>query len=92
MKPKQLNMQKIKSFFSAFFAKYFPQHDAGTAAFITAIVLTAVMMTCIFANDYFVRGNDYTEEALFNVGAVLVFLGAAGATYVFGKTKDRIGK
>lgn len=80
-------LQKIKTAYFAFLAKYFPKHDAGTASFIIAITLTAVMMSCIFANDYFVRGNDYFDEAMFNIGAVCVFLGAAGATYHFGKQK-----
>lgn len=81
-------MQKLKDLL----AKLFPEHDSGTAGFMLAIILTAVMMSCIFANDYFGRGNQDSGEVTFNIGAVLVFLGAAGATYVFGKTKDRIGK
>lgn len=81
-------MQKIKDLLT----KFFPEYDNGTAGFIVAILLSAVMLSCIFASDYFVGGNQDSGEVAFNIGAVLVFLGAAGGTYVFGKTKDRIGK
>lgn len=67
--------------------KLFPQYDTGTAAFISAALLSAVMLVCIFAND--IRTQDVTTgEIEFDAGAVLVFLGAAGGTYVFGKTKQ----
>lgn len=76
-------MNAIKSLLT----KLFPNHDTGTAAFMSAILLSAVMMVCIFAND--IRTQDVTTgEIEFDAGGVLVFLGAAGATYVFGKTKQ----
>lgn len=67
--------------------KIFSNHDTGTAGFMVAILLAAVMMSCIFLNDWYGRGNQYADEAVFNIGTVCVFLGAAGATYIFGAKK-----
>ena len=75
-------MIKIKELLN----KLFPNHDTGTATFMVAILLSVVMMSIIFVNDWCTQ--DVTiGEVSYDIGAVCVFLGAAGATYVFGKNK-----
>ncbi|MBX0290099.1 hypothetical protein K3G63_06595 [Hymenobacter sp. HSC-4F20] len=67
--------------------KFFPDHDASTAGFISALLLVAVLTTCITIHDALAQRAD-----LYEVGFIGLCVLLAAATFYLGRKDKRVGK
>ncbi|GGF26390.1 hypothetical protein GCM10011383_42380 [Hymenobacter cavernae] len=71
----------MKNLVTKLLTNLYPEHDGGTAMFISGLLLSAIMMTIITISDALTEGAD-----MYEVACILMFVLLAAATYVFGKS------